>query len=80
MSQLEYLTTYSSVDGYKFVGKPKKRITTRGKTLARAEENLVNRVLKETKGKANCVIDIRYHETLKGNIVMSGTPATIESE
>jgi uncharacterized protein YbjQ (UPF0145 family) len=80
MPQLEYLTTYSSIDGYRIVGKPKKRITTRGKNLARAEENLIRRVQEETKGKANCVIDIRYYETLKGNIVMSGTPAMVERE
>lgn len=80
MSDLEYITTYSQVEGYKFVGKPKDRVTSRGKTLARAEENLIKKVKEQTNGKANCLIDVRYHETLKGNFVMSGTPAKIEKE
>jgi len=80
MSELEYITTFSEVDGYKTVGKPKKRVTSRGKTLALAEENLRRKVKEQTKGKANCLVDVRYYETLKGIFVMSGTPLVIEKE
>lgn len=79
MTDLEYLTTFSEVDGYT-IAKSFKRLQSRGKDFERAQENLLKKVQEETKGKANILIELRYYETPKGNIVMSGKPVKADKK